>query len=67
MKSRANTGPVVLSGGLYHHPEERTLKKVPTTEFDREQSAASRASIEAFLRRLTLSYGSSTTSMEIRS
>ena len=47
----ANTGPVVLSGDLYHYPEERTLKKVPTTEFDREQSAASRASIEAFLAR----------------
>ena len=43
------TGPVVLSGDLYHYPEERTLKKVPTTEFDRRQSAASRAAIEAFL------------------
>jgi len=47
----ANSGPVVLSGDLYHYPEERTLKKVPTTEFDREQSAASRAAIEAFLTR----------------
>ena len=47
----ANTGPVVLSGDLYHYPEERALKKVPTTEFDREQSAASRASVEAFLTR----------------
>jgi N-acyl homoserine lactone hydrolase len=47
----ANTGPVVLSGDLYHYPEERRLKKVPTTEFDRQQSAASRASIEAFLTR----------------
>ena len=47
----ANGGPVVLSGDLYHYPEERTLKKVPTTEFDREQSAASRASVEAFLAR----------------
>jgi len=45
----AKTGPVVLSGDLYHYPEERTLKKIPTTEFNREQSAASRASIEAFL------------------
>ncbi|HXD18862.1 MAG TPA: N-acyl homoserine lactonase family protein [Vicinamibacterales bacterium] len=45
----AKTGPVVLSGDLYHYPEERTLKKVPTTEFNREQSAASRAAIEAFL------------------
>jgi N-acyl homoserine lactone hydrolase len=47
----ANTGPVVLSGDLYHYPEERALKKVPTTEFDREQSAASRAAVEAFLTR----------------
>ena len=47
----ANTGPVVLSGDLYHYPEERALKKVPTTEVDREQSAASRASVEAFLTR----------------
>jgi N-acyl homoserine lactone hydrolase len=45
----AKTGPVVLSGDLYHYPEERTLKKIPTTEFSREQSAASRAAIEAFL------------------
>jgi glyoxylase-like metal-dependent hydrolase (beta-lactamase superfamily II) len=45
----AKTGPVVLSGDLYHYPEERTLKKVPTTEFNREQSAASRTAIEAFL------------------
>jgi glyoxylase-like metal-dependent hydrolase (beta-lactamase superfamily II) len=45
----AKTGPVVLSGDLYHYPEERTLRKIPTTEFSREQSAASRAAIEAFL------------------
>jgi glyoxylase-like metal-dependent hydrolase (beta-lactamase superfamily II) len=45
------SGPVVLSGDLYHYPEERTLKKVPTTEFDRGQSAASRAAVEAFLTR----------------
>jgi glyoxylase-like metal-dependent hydrolase (beta-lactamase superfamily II) len=47
----ANTGPVLLSGDLYHYPEERALKKVPTTEFDRDSSAASRASVEAFLTR----------------
>jgi glyoxylase-like metal-dependent hydrolase (beta-lactamase superfamily II) len=47
----SKTGPVVLSGDLYHYPEERRLKKVPTTEFDRDQSAASRAAIEAFLTR----------------
>ena len=47
----ARNGPVLLSGDLYHYPEERTLKKVPTTEFDREQSAISRASVEAFITR----------------
>lgn len=45
------TGPVLLSGDLYHYPEERGLKKIPTTEFDRDQTAASRVAIEAFLER----------------
>ena len=47
----AKTGPVVLSGDLYHYPEERKLNRVPTTEFNADQTAASRASIEAFLRK----------------
>ena len=46
----AKTGPVVLSGDLYHYPEERKLHRLPTTEFNVEQTAASRASIEAFLK-----------------
>jgi glyoxylase-like metal-dependent hydrolase (beta-lactamase superfamily II) len=45
----AKTGPVVLSGDLYHYPEERALKRVPTTEFNAAQTVASRAAIEAFL------------------
>jgi len=45
----ARTGPVLLSGDLYHYPEERTLKRVPTTEFDAQQTVASRAAVEAFL------------------
>jgi len=45
------TGPVVLSGDLYHYPEERKLKRLPTTEFNVEQTAASRAAIEAFLQK----------------
>ena len=45
----ARTGPVLLSGDLYHYPEERRLKRVPTTEFDPKQTAASRAAIESFL------------------
>jgi N-acyl homoserine lactone hydrolase len=47
----AKTGPVVLSGDLYHYPEERKLNKVPTTEFNAEQTVASRAAIEAFLKK----------------
>jgi N-acyl homoserine lactone hydrolase len=44
------TGPVVISGDLYHYPEERKLNKIPTTEFNGDQTVASRATIEAFLK-----------------
>lgn len=46
----AKTGPLVLSGDLYHYPEERKLNKIPTTEFDAAQTVASRAAVEAFLK-----------------
>lgn len=46
-----NTGAVLLSGDLYHYPEERAQQRVPKTDFNREQSAASRAAIEAFLKK----------------
>ncbi len=45
------TGPIVLSGDLYHYPEERTLYRVPTREFNAEQTVASRAAVEAFLKK----------------
>jgi glyoxylase-like metal-dependent hydrolase (beta-lactamase superfamily II) len=47
----AKTGPIVLSGDLYHYPEERSLNRVPTTEFDVAETVASRAAVEAFLKR----------------
>jgi N-acyl homoserine lactone hydrolase len=47
----SKTGPVVLSGDLYHYPEERKLGRVPTTEFNAKQTAASRAAVEAFLKK----------------
>jgi N-acyl homoserine lactone hydrolase len=47
----AKTGPVVVSGDLYHYPEERKLHKVPTTEFNADQTVASRAAVEAFLKK----------------
>ena len=46
----ARTGGVVLSGDLYHYPEERTLGRVPTIDFNADQTRASRAAIEAFLK-----------------
>jgi len=45
------TGPVVLSGDLYHYPEERMLKRLPVSEFNKEQTAASRAELEIFLKK----------------
>lgn len=45
------TGPVLLSGDLYHYPEERKERRVPKTDFNRDQTAASRLAIEAFLKK----------------
>ncbi|PLP96743.1 N-acyl homoserine lactonase family protein [Cupriavidus pauculus] len=45
-----NTGPIVLSGDLYHYEEERTLNRMP----DREKTAGtpeSRAAVEALLKK----------------
>ncbi len=43
------TGGVVLSGDLYHYPEEQRLDRVPTFEFNQEQSRTTRVVINAFL------------------
>jgi N-acyl homoserine lactone hydrolase len=47
----AKTGPIVLSGDLYHYPEERTLHRVPVAEFNNDQTAASRLELEGFLKK----------------
>ena len=47
----AKTGPVLLSGDLYHYPEEITYKKIPPFDFDKEQTAKSREMIEAFVKK----------------
>jgi glyoxylase-like metal-dependent hydrolase (beta-lactamase superfamily II) len=46
-----NTGGVVLSGDLYHYPEERTLGRYPTFDFSEMQTRASRQQIDAFLKK----------------
>ncbi|HUL82747.1 MAG TPA: N-acyl homoserine lactonase family protein [Gammaproteobacteria bacterium] len=46
----AHRGLVVLAGDLYHYPEERATGRTPTFEFNVEQSKASRAKIEQFVK-----------------
>ena len=45
------TGPLLVAGDLYHYPEERTMNRFPSFEFNKEQSAVSRANIDAFLKK----------------
>jgi len=45
----AKTGRIVLSGDLYHYPEERTLDRVPTFEFSADQTRAARVALDRFL------------------
>jgi glyoxylase-like metal-dependent hydrolase (beta-lactamase superfamily II) len=47
----AKTGGVVLSGDLYHYPQERTMNRLPTFEFNEEQTRAARKAVEDFLTR----------------
>ena len=48
----AKTGGVVLSGDLYHYfPAEMTLDRVPTFEFNGDQTRASRKAIGEFLKK----------------
>jgi glyoxylase-like metal-dependent hydrolase (beta-lactamase superfamily II) len=47
----AKRGPVLLAGDLYHYPEERTTGRLPTFEFNAEQSRASRQKVEAFVKK----------------
>ena len=45
------TGKVVIGGDLYHYPEERTLNRVPPRDSNPDQTAASRAELEGFLKK----------------
>jgi len=47
----AKTGPVVISGDLYHYPEERSLHRVPTFDVDPKQTAASRTALDTFMQK----------------
>jgi len=47
--SLADTGPIVLSGDLYHYQAERRLNKMPPREVGPDATAVSRAALEAFM------------------
>ena len=44
-------GPLLVAGDLYHFPEEQTMNRFPSFEFDKTQSAKSRAEIDVFLKK----------------
>lgn len=46
----AKFGSLVVSGDLYHYPEERARGLVPTTEFNADQTVASRVRIEKLIK-----------------
>jgi len=43
-------GPLLLAGDLYHVPEERTLDRVPTFDFDAAMTRATRKKVDQFLK-----------------
>ena len=43
------SGPILIAGDLYHLPQEITMHRFPSFEFDKDQSAVSRQKAEAFL------------------
>jgi N-acyl homoserine lactone hydrolase len=45
----ANFGPLLLEGDLYHLPEEKTLDRVPTFDFDAAMTRETRRRVDAFL------------------
>lgn len=46
------SGAILLTGDLYHYPEERAAKTFPSCEFDRAKTAESRAAVDALVDRL---------------
>jgi glyoxylase-like metal-dependent hydrolase (beta-lactamase superfamily II) len=44
------TGPLLLAGDLYHLPEEKSLDRVPTFDFDAAMTRATRKKVEAFVK-----------------
>ena len=47
-----HAGAILLTGDLYHYPEERAAKTFPVSEMDRAKTQASRDAVEALVERL---------------
>jgi N-acyl homoserine lactone hydrolase len=47
----ASFGPLLLMGDLYHLPEEGTLDRVPTFDFDASMTRATRKTVDAFIKK----------------
>jgi glyoxylase-like metal-dependent hydrolase (beta-lactamase superfamily II) len=47
----AKTGPVMLTGDMYHYPEEVTRDDLPPGEADKAQAAATRKAVREFVRK----------------
>ncbi len=45
----AKFGPLLLAGDLYHLPEEKTLDRVPTFDFNPDMTRASRRRVDEFV------------------
>ncbi len=45
----AKFGPLLLAGDLYHLPEEKTLDRVPTFDFDAAMTRATRKRVDEFV------------------
>jgi len=46
----AKTGPIVLSGDLYHYPEELKVHRAPVRDINKQQTFESRDKLQAFLK-----------------
>lgn len=46
-----HTGPWLLEGDLYHFPEEKTLDRVPSFDFDADTTRATRRKVAQFVKR----------------
>ena len=62
----AKFGPLLLAGDLYHLPEERTLDRVPTFDFNADMTRATRKQVEDFSTPAMPPCGSSTTRRSTR-